>query len=78
MNIRREYEGLWVLTRIVDDSDPSWDEAVTIMYTLSGLREKFDLADAIRNGWKLLSPSECEKHFAKGVRDECEYQKATA
>jgi hypothetical protein len=76
MKLERQYEGLWMLTRIVDNGDPLWDDVVTVCDSLSGLRKKFDIADAIRNGWKLLSPSEARKHMEKSIRDETAYQEA--
>ena len=77
MNVQQEYQdsSMWALVKCVDDTDPNWDQVITVIDTLSGLRTKFDMAHSIRNGAKLLSPSELRKHLARGVEQEIGYQK---
>jgi hypothetical protein len=45
---------LCVLTRLIDSSDPCWDESLAVIDTLEGLCDKFDLSRGVPYGWRLL------------------------
>ena len=68
-------DDLCVLTKVVDDSDPHWNEAITIVDTLEGLRRKFDLSQGIPYGWKLLRGKQAQRFLKWMVREECKYQR---
>jgi hypothetical protein len=69
---------LCVLTRITDSSDPCWDENITIVDTLEGLRARFNLSRGVPFGWRLLRGKAARRHLERGLRQEARYQKQEA
>jgi hypothetical protein len=69
---------LCVLTRNVDSSDPCWDENITIVDTIEGLRTRFDLSRGVPFGWRLLKGKAARRYLERGLREEARYQKQQA
>jgi hypothetical protein len=69
---------LCVLTRITNSSDPLWDESLTIIDTLAGLRSKFDLSRGIPYGWRLLKGKAARRFIRDSLREERRYQRQQA
>jgi hypothetical protein len=67
-----------ILTRTVDSGDAFWNEAITIIDTLEGLRARFDLSRGVPFGWRLLRGKAARRHIERGLRDEARYQKQLA
>jgi hypothetical protein len=64
---------LCVLTRVTDSSDPCWDENITIIDTLEGLRARF--GTVVPFGWRLLKGKAARRHIERALREERRYQK---
>ena len=70
---------LCVLTRVfTDPSDAFWNEAITIIDTLEGLRARFDLSRGVPFGWRLLKGNAARRHIQRAIRDEARYQRQQA
>ena len=69
---------LCVLTRVIDGSDPIWDERATAIGTLEQLRETFDLSKGIPYGWRLLKGKKARRFLRNLGKDEARYQRDMA
>lgn len=68
-------KALCVLTRVVDDSDPHWNYALTIVDTIEGLRRKFDLSQGVPYGWRLIRGKAAQRFLKWMTREEMKYQR---
>jgi hypothetical protein len=66
---------LWALTRMIDSGDPCWDESLTLIDTIEGLRDKFDLSRGVPYGWRLFKGKAALRFIKRMSREELEYQK---
>ena len=64
---------LCVLTRVIDDHDPMWDESMTLIDTRSRIREKFP--NGIPHGWKLLKGKAAMRFLKKMGPAEARYRR---
>lgn len=74
--MKRKETDLCVLTRITDGSDPDFDERITIIDTLEGLKRKFDLSRGVPFGWELLQGKAAQQFIEKIEYNEARYQQA--
>jgi hypothetical protein len=47
-------DDLLVLTRVIDASDPYWDQNATIIGTMEQINAIVDLSEGVPYGWRLL------------------------
>jgi len=66
----------WVLTRLIDDSDPLWDECATVVGTPEQIHAMFDLSKGVPFGWRLLKGKQATRWIAQSLREEVRYQHA--
>jgi hypothetical protein len=79
MNIKNiNKDELWVLTRVVDESDPMWDCHGTILGTAKQIRNIFDLSQGIPFGWRLLKGKAARRWIRYSIREERRYQRDKA
>jgi hypothetical protein len=71
-------DDLCVLTRITDDNDPEFDERVTLIDTLAGIKAKFDLSKGVPFGWQLLRGKRARRFLKQAWREEARYQRREA
>ena len=67
-----------VLTRIVDSSDPFWDQSATIMGTLEQINAVVDLSRGVPFGWRLLKGKRARRFLKWSLRQEARYQREQA
>jgi hypothetical protein len=65
---------LWVLTRVIDDSDRHWDLRFTISGSPERIQSLVDLSLGIPPGWQLLQGQAAREFLETAGRDEAEYQ----
>lgn len=65
----------WVLTRLVDASNPVWDKHATIVGTLKQIRAMFDLSNGVPFGWRLLKGKQARRWIRHSLNEELRYQR---
>jgi len=67
---------LWVLTREIDSqSDPFWNESLTIAGTPDRIRSMFDLSNGVPYGWRLLKGKQAQRFMRDSLKAEQRYQR---
>ena len=69
---------LCVLTRVIDSTDPCWDKSLTLIDTIEGLRDKFDLSRGVPYGWRLLKGKAALRFIKRMNSEEIAYQEQQA
>jgi hypothetical protein len=69
---------LCVLTRVFDAGDAHWNEAVMIVDTLEGLKQRFDLSKGIPFGWGLLRGKKARRFLSRAFLEEQRYRRQKA
>jgi hypothetical protein len=67
-------EDFYVLSFLIDGSDPSWDLRGTIFGTRAQIARTFDL-NRLPYGSQLLRGEAARRYVEKGIRDELRYQR---
>jgi hypothetical protein len=70
MNINKASDEVWVLTRVVDGSDPMWDYHSTILGTAKQIRNIFDLSQGVPFGWRLLKGKQAMRWIKHSMEEE--------
>jgi hypothetical protein len=65
---------VWVLSLLVDGSDPAWDQRFTIVGTKYSLEQQFDLSN-LPYGAILLRGAKAKQFLRQSVRDEARFQR---
>jgi hypothetical protein len=68
----------WVLTRVIDETDPLWDERATIVGSPEQINAMFDLSDGVPFGWRLLKGKQATRWIEHSLREELRYQRDKA
>jgi hypothetical protein len=69
---------LCVLTRVTDSSDLCWDETITIIDTIEGIRTRLGCSNVVPFGWRLLKGKAARRYIERSIREEARYQKHEA
>jgi hypothetical protein len=65
----------FVLTRIVNDSDPDWDLNATIVGTWEQINAVVDLSRGTPYGWRLLRGKKAHRFLKCAAKHEIRYQR---
>jgi hypothetical protein len=66
---------LWVLTRVVDDSDENWDESLMIVGSPAQIAAMgIDLTHGVPQGWRVLKGVDALEYLAEAEREEQRYR----
>jgi hypothetical protein len=63
---------LWVLTFVVDDSDPSWQTRNSVIGTAESLSNLFDLT-RLPFGARLLKGKQAARYIKQSIKEEQRY-----
>jgi hypothetical protein len=66
---------LWALVRVIDGSDPIWDECATMIGTPQKIRSMFDLSKGVPFGWRLLKGKRARRWLRDSLKDELRYRR---
>jgi hypothetical protein len=61
---------LFVLTRVVDATDPHWDERMTIVGTRAQISKTVDLSRGVPFGWRLLRGKKARRFLKWSLAQE--------
>jgi hypothetical protein len=65
---------LWILTRVINDADPHWNESVTITGTRAQISKVVDLSKGIPYGWRLLRGKKARRFLKWSLREEMRWR----
>jgi hypothetical protein len=71
-------DDILVLTRVIDASDPYWDESATIMGTLEQISAVVDLSRGVPFGWRLLRGKKAQRFLKWSMKSEARWQREQA
>jgi hypothetical protein len=65
----------FVLTRVIDGSDPDYDLRTTIMGTWSQINAVVDLSRGVPDGWQLLKGKRARRFLRRSLKHEYRWQR---
>jgi hypothetical protein len=77
LNIKASDE-VWVLTRVVDETDPVWNYHGTILGTARQIANIFDLSQGVPFGWRLLKGKQAKRWIRYTIKEERRYRRDKA
>ena len=69
---------LWVLTCLIDGSDPVWSERATIVATPERIRSMLDLSHGLPFGWRLFKGKRARRFLRDSLKEEARYRRDRA
>jgi hypothetical protein len=71
-------DDLLVLTRVIDASDPYWDQNATIIGTMEQINAIVDLSEGVPYGWRLLRGKKARRFLKRSMKAESRWQREQA
>lgn len=66
---------LFVLTRIIDDTTPHWDERVSLVGTKESISKTVDLSRGVPFGWVLLRGKKARRFLRWSIAQESAWRR---
>lgn len=66
---------LFVLTRVIDATNPHWDERMTIVGTRAQISQTIDLSRGVPFGWRLLRGKRARRFLKWASAEEARWRR---